>query len=72
MHSQLHVLSENQLTQVSGGHSGLKLPLCIAIPLLVVELIHVREFYNYVADRAIDGCSNIEEGDHFTKLFCWK
>ncbi|MBN9286941.1 MAG: hypothetical protein BGO43_04695 [Gammaproteobacteria bacterium 39-13] len=68
MSSELTVIPEDQLSQISGGHSGIGLLLLLELPHIIMGL---REFVNYVGERWHDGCQNIEEHDYFTKiLFC--
>ncbi len=73
MNSQLTVLSDEQVAQVSGGHAVPGMGV-FGMILLILEIPHaivgIIEFTNYVGERWENGCQNIEEGDHFTSFFC--
>lgn len=72
MNTQLIEISGEDLTAVQGGHFNLKEGLGLFV---IINIPHVLmggiEFYNYVADRVVNGCSNVEEKDYFTHSVCW-
>jgi hypothetical protein len=67
MNSELQVLSENELHQVSAAHGtgfwGKIAALHVAVGVV--------EFYNIAARFAIKGCTDIEEGDYFSSHICF-
>lgn len=60
----MQILNDHEISSVSGGNWF----------FFVLELPHIlmglREFVNYAADRAIYGCTNIDEGDYITHFVC--
>ncbi len=67
MNSQLTVLSDEQVTQVSGGHGSLTWLIVMEIPHAIMGII---ELINYIGERYTNGCDNIDEHDYVGKGMC--
>jgi len=60
-------LSFEQCEQVSAGHGDGIIMLILGLPHVLMGLY---EFTNFIAGRAIHGCSNIDDGDYVTEWTC--
>ncbi len=63
------ILTTEMTKEIHGGIS-------IEALLLIVEIPHAiliaRESTNYIGKLWVEGCQGVDEGDYFTKFFCWK
>lgn len=73
MNSDLTIIPDSLLTSIGGAHIPTSIGAFTAF-CIILEAPHVfmgiREFTNYSIDRWQHGCSQLDEGDHFTAFFC--
>ena len=73
MKSEVRVLSQMEIQQISGGHPSAALG-AFGIAILIAEIPHMivgfREFVNYVGQLWVHGCDNVEEDDYFSRGIC--
>lgn len=60
----MRILNNDEIQMTQGGHIGFFL---LELPHILMGL---REFINYLADRSIHGCQNIEPSDYVTEFIC--